>query len=188
MVSGRSFDRLSSQGLQVLVNVAHALAHHTVAITLDESDRLVRARLASESSEISACRHRNRRQSHSTALPGMILSSCGGSPSTVLASARAFFLYELDWMHRQTLTGMWIGERLHWGKGYGSESVRLRTSYALGELGLERIETSSMVANVGMPRALERSGFRRIGIRSHRYSYGVRGMTSTSSNCCVMTG
>jgi predicted ATP-dependent Lon-type protease len=30
--------------------------------------------------------------------------------------------------------------------------------------------------------------FRRIGIRSHRYSYGVRGMTSTSSNCCVMTG
>lgn len=35
VVSGRSFDRLSSQGLQVLVNVAHALAHHTVAIDRD---------------------------------------------------------------------------------------------------------------------------------------------------------
>ncbi len=32
IVSGRRFDELSSQGLEVLVNVAHALAHHTVAI------------------------------------------------------------------------------------------------------------------------------------------------------------
>jgi hypothetical protein len=32
IVSGRQFDELSSQGLEVLVNVAHALAHHTVAI------------------------------------------------------------------------------------------------------------------------------------------------------------
>ncbi len=31
-VSGRTFDELSSQGLKTLVNVAHALAHHTVAI------------------------------------------------------------------------------------------------------------------------------------------------------------
>lgn len=31
-VSSRTFDELSSQGLKTLVNVAHALAHHTVAI------------------------------------------------------------------------------------------------------------------------------------------------------------
>jgi hypothetical protein len=34
MVGGRSFDNLSSQGLKVLVNVAHALAHHETAIEL----------------------------------------------------------------------------------------------------------------------------------------------------------
>ena len=34
-VSGRSFDELSSQGLKTLVNIAHALAHHTVAIDRD---------------------------------------------------------------------------------------------------------------------------------------------------------
>lgn len=34
-VTGRPFDELSSQGLSVLVNVAHALAHHTVAIDND---------------------------------------------------------------------------------------------------------------------------------------------------------
>ncbi|MGC4785410.1 hypothetical protein ACLQ3A_27655 [Micromonospora zamorensis] len=32
IVAGRSFDELSSQGLKTLVNIAHALAHHTVAI------------------------------------------------------------------------------------------------------------------------------------------------------------
>ena len=31
-VSERSFNQLSSQGLKTLVNVAHALAHHTVSI------------------------------------------------------------------------------------------------------------------------------------------------------------
>jgi hypothetical protein len=34
-VAGRSFDELSSQGLKTLVNVAHSLAHHTVAIDRD---------------------------------------------------------------------------------------------------------------------------------------------------------
>lgn len=32
IVSGRTFDELSSQGLKTLVNIAHALAHHTIAI------------------------------------------------------------------------------------------------------------------------------------------------------------
>jgi hypothetical protein len=34
-ISSRTFDELSSQGLKTLVNVAHALAHHTVAIDRD---------------------------------------------------------------------------------------------------------------------------------------------------------
>ncbi|GIJ08466.1 hypothetical protein ACFFMR_26210 [Micromonospora andamanensis] len=34
-VAGRTFEELSSQGLKTLVNIAHALAHHTVAIDRD---------------------------------------------------------------------------------------------------------------------------------------------------------
>jgi hypothetical protein len=34
-ITGRPFDELSSQGLTVLVNVAHALAHHTVSLDND---------------------------------------------------------------------------------------------------------------------------------------------------------
>lgn len=79
------------------------------------------------------------------------------------------FLYEIDWLHRRALSGMWIGERSHWGKGYGSEAVRLRTRFGFEELGLERLETSSMAVNIGMHHALERSGYRRIGMRRHQY-------------------
>lgn len=81
------------------------------------------------------------------------------------------FLKEIDWMHRHARSGTWIGDRAHWGRGYGSEVVRLRTAFALGELGLERLETSSMAPNVGMHRALERSGYRRIGLRTRCYWY-----------------
>lgn len=35
VIDGRPFDELSSQGLSVLVNVAHALAHHTVSLDYD---------------------------------------------------------------------------------------------------------------------------------------------------------
>jgi RimJ/RimL family protein N-acetyltransferase len=82
------------------------------------------------------------------------------------------FLYDLNWTDRQAHTGMWIGERSQWGKGYGTEVVRLRTAFVFEGLGLERIETSSMDVNIGMHRVLERSGFRRIGTRAHRFWRG----------------
>jgi RimJ/RimL family protein N-acetyltransferase len=80
-------------------------------------------------------------------------------------------LHHIDPMHRQTRSGTLIGEREQWGNGYGTEVVRLRTAFALHTMGLERIETSSMAENTGMHRALERNGFRRIGVRTRCYFY-----------------
>jgi RimJ/RimL family protein N-acetyltransferase len=74
-------------------------------------------------------------------------------------------LHDIDWKNRHATTGTVIGDRSVWGKGYGSESVRLRTAYAFNELGLERLETQSMAENVGMHRALERAGYQRIAVR-----------------------
>ena len=79
------------------------------------------------------------------------------------------FLCNIDWLNRYAGSGMMIGERSEWGKGYGSEVVRLRTDFAFRELGLESLGTSSIDTNVGMRRALERSGYRQIGARHHRF-------------------
>jgi RimJ/RimL family protein N-acetyltransferase len=79
------------------------------------------------------------------------------------------WLTAIEWTNRQAWQGMVIGERAEWGKGYGSAVVQLRTAFAFEDLGLERLETSCLERNVGMQRALARSGFRKIGVRQHRF-------------------
>jgi RimJ/RimL family protein N-acetyltransferase len=74
-------------------------------------------------------------------------------------------IHDIDWINRQAKTGMLIGERSEWGKGFGTEAVRLRTAFAFDELGLERLESTSLVDNVAMHRALEKSGYRSIARR-----------------------
>lgn len=76
-------------------------------------------------------------------------------------------VHGIDWINRHATTGTMIGEREQWGKGYGTESVRLRTAFAFDDLGLERLETEVFSQNIGMHRALERSGYRKIGTRQH---------------------
>lgn len=79
-------------------------------------------------------------------------------------------LEEIDWRNRHCGSGTLIGDVTQWGKGYGTEAVKLRTAFAFQDLGLERLESSSLVENIGMHRALERSGYRKIG-RRRRYIY-----------------
>ncbi|MGI8826555.1 MAG: GNAT family N-acetyltransferase [Chloroflexota bacterium] len=79
-------------------------------------------------------------------------------------------LHDIDWINRHASSGMFIGERAEWGKGYASETVALRTAYAFEELGLERLESESLVNNLAMHRALQKSGYREIG-RRRRYIY-----------------
>lgn len=75
-------------------------------------------------------------------------------------------IHDIDWIHRGAVTGTIIGERAEWGKGFASEAVSLRTAFAFDELNLERLETHSLGPNAGMHKALERSGYRRIGTRT----------------------
>ena len=76
-------------------------------------------------------------------------------------------IHNVDWMNRGAITGTVIGVASEWGKGYASEAVAMRTAYAFEELNLERLESMSASANLGMHKALERSGYRQIGVRAH---------------------
>lgn len=73
----------------------------------------------------------------------------------------------IDWINRHAGSGTVIGERSQWGKGYGSQSVALRTAYAFNELGLEKLETETRTINTAMQRCLEKSGYQQIGVRRH---------------------
>lgn len=76
-------------------------------------------------------------------------------------------IHSIDWINRHGDTGLMIGDSSEWGKGYASEAVKLRTSFAFNQLGLERLGSSSFTQNLGMHRALEKSGYQKIGCMRH---------------------
>lgn len=73
-------------------------------------------------------------------------------------------LHRIDWRNRRAITGNLIGDKSVWGKGYGSEAVRLRTRFAFEMLGLEKLSTHVFVENVASRRVLEKSGYQTVGI------------------------
>jgi RimJ/RimL family protein N-acetyltransferase len=56
--------------------------------------------------------------------------------------------------------GIVIGERSHWGRGYGREAVRLLVRFGFEDVGLERITLYTYPENVRARRAFEAAGFR----------------------------
>ncbi|GAC1318952.1 MAG: GNAT family protein [Chloroflexota bacterium] len=88
----------------------------------------------------------------------------------IVAAGRAIGgtgIHGIDWINRHGITGLFIGETSEWRKGYAREAVGLRTAYAFRDMGLERLESESMVDNIGMHRALEKAGYAKIGRRRH---------------------
>ncbi len=73
----------------------------------------------------------------------------------------------IDWYNRKAGTMTLIGERSQWGKGYATETIRLRTWYAFEHLNLEKLETKVYLPNEASIRALTRTGYRQYGIARH---------------------
>jgi len=82
-------------------------------------------------------------------------------------------LHKIDWRNRCAESGIIIGDREAWGKGYGTEVMRVRTKWAFEELGLHRIESQCFADNVGSATCLGRAGYRRIGVaRQRQWKHG----------------
>jgi RimJ/RimL family protein N-acetyltransferase len=77
-------------------------------------------------------------------------------------------IYRPDFEHLRSEIGFALG-RVHWGRGYASEAIRLAIACAFDVLGLERLEADVDPRNDASLRALERLGFRREGYLRDRY-------------------
>jgi len=84
-------------------------------------------------------------------------------------------LHQIAWRHRRALTGTLIGDKTWWRRGIATEAMRLRTRYAFEELGLglEKLITQVVDGNVASRQALERVGYRTVGVhRRHEFRHG----------------
>ncbi|HKZ07694.1 MAG TPA: GNAT family protein [Methylomirabilota bacterium] len=73
-------------------------------------------------------------------------------------------IHDINWRSGYAMTGIVIGEKDEWGKGYASEAMRLRTRYAFRELGLRKLITTVVGGNDASRRGLERAGYRQCGL------------------------
>ena len=82
-------------------------------------------------------------------------------------------LHDIDWKSRRAGTGYWIAPWAR-GHGYATRATRLVSRWALGELGLVRVELVADVENPASLRTAEHAGFEREGVlRRHTVMGGA---------------
>jgi RimJ/RimL family protein N-acetyltransferase len=69
-------------------------------------------------------------------------------------------LFGLSWMHGDTWLGIGLGEREYWGKGYGTDAVRVILRYAFTELNLRRVTLGVFAYNPRAIKSYEKAGFK----------------------------
>lgn len=82
-------------------------------------------------------------------------------------------LNRINWIHRTADTGLMIGRKEFWGKGYAFEAWSVLIEYAFRRLGLRKIIAGAVADNVASIVTLEKLGFKIEG--RFREEYFVEG-------------
>lgn len=64
------------------------------------------------------------------------------------------------WSHSESFVGISLGERRNWGKGYGTDAMRILLRYAFTELNLQRVSLTVFEYNPRAIRSYEKVGFK----------------------------
>jgi RimJ/RimL family protein N-acetyltransferase len=83
--------------------------------------------------------------------------------------------YNLDEQANRAYVGICLPEEETWGKGYGTEAVRLLVDHLFDEMKLQEIRTATWAGNKRMVRCAEKSGFAVPARIPHRAEFSVRG-------------
>ena len=66
----------------------------------------------------------------------------------------------INWIDRTAMTGSIIGEKTHWGKGYGTDAKKLLLNHAFNRLNLRLIQSSVIEFNDRSAVCLEKCGYK----------------------------
>jgi RimJ/RimL family protein N-acetyltransferase len=78
------------------------------------------------------------------------------------------------WAHAEAWMGIVVGDRGYWGRGYGTDAVRLIVQYGFIELNLRRISLSVNAYNERAVKSYEKAGFKLEGrVRGEGWREGV---------------
>lgn len=74
-------------------------------------------------------------------------------------------------IHKFADTGIIIGEKQHWNKGFGSEAISAVTEFAFLNLNLNKLNAGCYVQNEGSRKAFVKAGFIEEGRRAEQWFY-----------------
>jgi RimJ/RimL family protein N-acetyltransferase len=83
--------------------------------------------------------------------------------------------YNWDQEEGSASIGICIPEEENWGKGYGTEALRLFLDFLFDSLGLDTVRTATWTGNKRMVRCAQKAGFTNHVTMPHRSSVSVRG-------------
>lgn len=73
--------------------------------------------------------------------------------------------YNVDTLNNEAEIGITLGDRGSWGRGSGTEAVRLLVEHVIGRLGLRRVYLKTLAWNRRAQRCFEKAGFVECGRR-----------------------
>jgi RimJ/RimL family protein N-acetyltransferase len=105
-------------------------------------------------------------------------------------------MLRVDWPNADAIFGIAIGDREHWGRGFGTEATGLTLRFAFLELNLRRVTLGVDAFNARAIRSYEKSGFRiegstrgdvlREGKRYSSLSMGILREEWQAAGACLM--
>jgi diamine N-acetyltransferase len=69
-------------------------------------------------------------------------------------------LQKIDWLNRSAEAGIFIGNKSYWGKGFGTEAMKLLLQFGFNRLNLNRIYLHVFDTNPRAMRSYEKAGFK----------------------------
>lgn len=73
--------------------------------------------------------------------------------------------------HKRGCVGILLGDKTCWGKGYGTEAVKLVTDYAFLQLGLKKVTAGCLSCNNGSEKIFLKNGFLKEAVLKAHYFF-----------------
>jgi len=67
---------------------------------------------------------------------------------------------DISWVDHRAHIGITIGEMEYWGRGIGTETIKLLNEYCFNELNFHKIAAEALAPNKGSQRCFEKNGFK----------------------------
>jgi RimJ/RimL family protein N-acetyltransferase len=77
-------------------------------------------------------------------------------------------LWVINWGMAEATVGIGLGDRNYWGRGYGTDAMRLVVNYGFAELNLARVSLEAFAYNTRAIRSYEKAGFSQEGRQRER--------------------